>query len=217
MQAETATASAEPMLVPADYYHSSHSVSIVVASYQPTELKKGVVVQLDGKPFRVMEYNQKVMGRGGSIVNVRLKNLIDGAVIPKTFKGQERIDSAEVTNQTVQYLYNDGTNFFFMDPDTFEQFELSADIVEDNAGYLKEGESLSLQFFDERVINVALPKNVYLEVTYSEDVVKGDTTSSVLKDATLETGLVVKVPAFIKTGDVISVDTETGAYRERKK
>ncbi len=188
-----------------------------MASYQPTDLKKGVVVQLDGKPFRVMDYNQKVMGRGGSIVNVRLKNLIDGAVIPKTFKGQERIDSAEVTNQTVQYLYNDGSNFFFMDPETFEQFELSTDVIDDNAGYLKEGESLSLQFFDGRVINIALPKNVYLEVTYSEDVVKGDTTSSVLKDATLETGLVVKVPAFIKTGDIISVDTENGAYRERKK
>ncbi len=188
-----------------------------MASYQPTELKKGVVVQLDGKPFRVIEYSQKVMGRGGSIVNVRLKNLIDGAVIPKTFKGQERVDSAEVTNQKVQYLYNDGANFFFMDPTTFEQFELPADLIDDNAGYLKEGESLNLQFFDERVINVDLPKNVYLEVTYAEDVVKGDTTSSVLKDATLETNKVVKVPAFIKVGDVISVDTETGEYRERKK
>lgn len=185
--------------------------------YQPTELKKGVVVQIDNKPFRVIEYNQKVMGRGGSIVNVKLKNLIDGSVIPKTFKGQEKIDSAEVNNQTVQYLYSDGTDFHFMDPTTFAQFQLAADIVEDAKGYLKEGDELTLQFFDERVINVELPKNVFLEVTYSEDVVKGDTTSSVLKDATLETGLVVKVPAFIKTGDVISVDTATGEYRERKK
>ena len=186
-------------------------------AYQPTDLKKGVVVQIDGKPFRVIDYNQKVMGRGGSIVNVKLKNLIERSVIPKTFKGQERIDSAEVSNQTVQYLYSDADNFYFMDPETFEQFQLDREIVEDNAGYLKEGDSLSLQFFDGRVINVDLPKNVYLAVTYSEDVVKGDTTSSVLKDATLETGLVVKVPAFIKTGDVISVDTSTGEYRERKK
>ena len=186
-------------------------------AYQPTDLKKGVVVQIDGKPIRVIDYNQKVMGRGGSIVNVKLKNLIDRSVIPKTFKGQERIDSAEVSNQTVQYLYSDADNFYFMDPETFEQFQLDREIVEDNAGYLKEGDSLSLQFFDGRVINVDLPKNVYLAVTYSEDVVKGDTTSSVLKDATLETGLVVKVPAFIKTGDVISVDTSTGEYRERKK
>jgi len=185
--------------------------------YQPTDLKKGVVCQIDGKPYRVIEYGQKVMGRGGSIVNVKLKNLIDGSVIPKTFKGQDKIERAEVSNKSVQYLYNDGATFYFMDPETFEQFELNADIVDTAAGYLKEGDMLNLQFFDSKVINVELPKNIYLEVTYAEDVVKGDTTSSVLKDATLETGITVKVPAFIKTGDVISVDTTTGEYRERKK
>lgn len=185
--------------------------------YQPTDLKKGIVCQIDGKPFRVIEYSQKVMGRGGSIVNVKLKNLIDGSVIPKTFKGQEKIESAEVNNKNVQYLYSDSDNFFFMDPETFEQFELSADIVDTAAGYLKEGDMLTIQFFGEKVINVELPKNVYLEVTYAEDVVKGDTTSNVLKDATLETGITAKVPSFIKTGDIISVDTTTGEYRERKK
>jgi elongation factor P len=188
-----------------------------MAQLQPTDLKKGVVVQIDGKPFKVIDYNQKVMGRGGSIVNVRIKNLIDGSVIPKTYKGQEKIDSAEVSNLTVQYLYKDADNLYFMDPTSFEQFQLSAETCADAAPYLKEGDNLSLQFFESTVINVELPKNLYLEVTYTEDVVKGDTTSSVLKDATLETGLVVKVPSFIKTGDVISVDTETGAYRERKK
>lgn len=185
--------------------------------YQPTDLKKGVVCQIDGKPYRVVEYGQKVMGRGGSIVNVKLKNLIDGSVIPKTFKGQDKIERAEVTNKTVQYLYTDGTDFHFMDPETFEQFQLNPEIVDSAASYLKEGDELSLQFFGDRVINVELPKNIYLEVTYTEDVVKGDTTSSVLKDATVETGLTVKVPAFIKVGDVISVDTATGEYRERKK
>lgn len=185
--------------------------------YQPTDLKKGVVCQIDGKPYRVIEYSQKVMGRGGSIVNVRLKNLIDGSVIPKTFKGQEKIQPAEVTNQTAQYLYSAGDDYHFMDPVTFEQFELSADVVSDAIGYLKEGDEITLQLFDGSVIQVVLPKNVYLEVTYTEDVVKGDTTSSVLKDATLETGKVAKVPAFIKTGDIISVDTESGDYRERKK
>lgn len=185
--------------------------------YQPTDLKKGVVCQIDGKPYRVTDYAQKVMGRGGSIVNVKLKNLIDGSVIPKTFKGQDKIERAEVTNKAVQYLYTDGTDFHFMDPETFEQFQLGSDIVDTAASYLKEGDNLNLQFFGDRVINVELPKNLFLEVTYAEDVVKGDTTSSVLKDATLETGLVVKVPSFIKTGDVISVDTATGEYRERKK
>jgi elongation factor P len=185
--------------------------------YQPTDLKKGTVVQLDGKPYRVTEYAQKVMGRGGSIVNVKLKNLIDGSVIPKTFKGQERIEPAEVRTKSVQYLYSDGQNFFFMDPETFEQFELSAEAVDAAAAYLKEGETAGLQFFGERVISVELPKNIFLEVTYTENVVKGDTTSSVLKDARLETGITVKVPAFIKTGDIISVDTTSGEYRERKK
>jgi len=186
-------------------------------AYQPTDLKKGIVVAIDGKPFKVVDYNQKVMGRGGSIVNVKIKNLIDGSVIPKTFKGQEKIDEAEVTNRTVQYLYTDGLDFHFMDPETFEQFQLAADIIEGSAGYLKEGENLTLQSFNGNIINVELPKNIYLEVIYTENVVKGDTSSSVLKDATLETGLVVKVPAFIKTGDIISVDTTTGDYRERKK
>jgi elongation factor P len=185
--------------------------------YQPTDLKKGVVCQIDGKPYRVIDYNQKVMGRGGSIVNVKLRNLIDGNIIPKTFKGQDKIERAEVSTKSVQYLYNDGDLYYFMDPETFEQFELSAETVDTAAGYLKEGDELGLQFFGDRVINVELPKNLYLEVTYAEDVVKGDTTSSVLKDATLETGITVKVPAFIKTGDIVSVDTATGEYRERKK
>lgn len=185
--------------------------------YQPTDLKKGVVCQIDGKPYRVIEYGQKVMGRGGSIVNVKLKNLIDGSVIPKTFKGQDKIESAEVRNQEVQYLYTDGDDFFFMDPESFEQFQLPAELVDGAIDFLKEGEHLNLQFFGDKVINVELPKNIYLEVVYAEDVVKGDTTSSVLKDAKLETGRVVKVPAFIKTGDIISVDTATGEYRERKK
>ena len=185
--------------------------------YQPTDLKKGVVCQIDGKPYRVIEYGQKVMGRGGSIVNVKLKNLIDGSVIPKTFKGQDKIETAEVRNRGVQYLYSDAETFYFMDPETFEQFELPLDLVDDAKWYLKEGDMLSLQFFGEKVINVELPKNIYLEVTYAEDVVKGDTTSSVLKDAKLETGLTIKAPSFIKTGDIVSVDTTTGEYRERKK
>jgi elongation factor P len=183
----------------------------------PTDLKKGKVIELDGKPFRVVDYNQKVVGRGGSIVNVKIKNLIDGNVVARTFKGQEKVESAEVNKRTVQYLYSDSTKYYFMDPETFEQFELPADLIEDSSSYMKEGDSLILQSFNDTIINVELPKNVFLLVTYCEDVVKGDTTSSVLKDAKLETGLVVKVPSFIKTGDVISVDTETGAYRERKK
>jgi elongation factor P len=185
--------------------------------YQPTDLKKGTICQIDNKPYKVIDYGQKVMGRGGSIVNVKLKNLIDGSVIAKTFKGQEKIERADVSSKDVQYLYNDGESFYFMNPEDFEQFQLSKDTVGDIVSYLKEGDMLSLQFFGDQVINVELPKNVYLKVTYTEDVVKGDTATNVMKDATVETGARVRVPSFIKVNDVISVDTTTGEYRERKK
>ncbi len=182
-----------------------------------TSLKKGTLFQWEGEPFRVVDYKQKVMGRGGSIVNVRIKSLIDGKVLEKTFKGSEQLDSADVTTQTVQYLYSDGNTFYFMNEESFDQFEVAADLVGDGAGYLKEGDRVQLQFFDARPINVELAKNVPLKVTYAEDAVKGDTSSAITKDATLETGITIKVPAFIKQGDVISVDTSTGAYRERVK
>jgi elongation factor P len=182
-----------------------------------TDLKKGTLFQWEGEPFRVVDYSQKVMGRGGSIVNVRIKSLLDGKVLEKTFKGSEQLDSADVTNQTVQYLYSDGAIFYFMNEDSFEQFEVPADLVGDGAGYLKEGDRVQLQFFDGRPINVELPKNVPLKVTYTENAVKGDTSSSITKEATLETGITIKVPAFIKQGDLISVDTSSGTYRERVK
>lgn len=182
-----------------------------------TDLKKGILFQWNGEPFKVVEYSQKVMGRGGSIVNVRIKSLLDGKVLEKTFKGNEQLEPAEVINKNVQYLYNDGTTYYFMEDETYEQFEVSKNILIDHAGYLNEGDKVIVQIFDGRVINVELSKNVFLKVVYTEDVVKGDTTSSVLKDAEVETGITIKVPAFIKVGDVISVDTTTGAYRERKK
>lgn len=185
--------------------------------YSPTDLKKGTVIQIDGQPYRVIDYNQKVMGRGGSIVNVRVKNLVTGAVIPKTYKGQEKIERAEVRGKTVQYLYSDGTSYHFMDPGTFDQFQLAAEDVEDVKDYLREGDEVDLQFFDERVISVVVPTSLAFTVTYTETAVKGDTSSSIQKDATLETGKVIKVPAFIKIGDVVKVDTRDGSYIERQK
>lgn len=182
-----------------------------------TNLKKGTLFQWEGEPYRVIEYNQKVMGRGGSIVNVRIKSLIDGKVLEKTFKGNETLDSADVSTQPVQFLYADGATFYFMNEQSFNQFEVSADLVGDGAGYLKEGDKVQLQFFNDRPISVELPKNLPLKVIYTEDAVKGDTSSAITKDATLETGITIKVPAFIKQGDIISVDTASGAYRERVK
>lgn len=185
--------------------------------FGPTDLKKNALITLEGQPYKVVEYSQKVMGRGGSIVNVKVKNLITGNLIPKTFKGQDKIEPAEVTSKTAQYLYDDGEKFFFMDPETFEQFELNSELVGDAKDFLKEGNEVEIQFYNGLPINLVLPKNVWLTVSYAENAVKGDTSSSIVKDATLETGVTVKVPAFIKTGDIVSIDTETYAYRERKK
>lgn len=182
-----------------------------------TDLRKGAVFSWEGTPYQVVEYAQKVVGRGGSIVNVTIKSLIDGKVLQKTFKGNEQLDNVDLSYSNVQYLYNDGSKFYFMDNDSYEQIELNADIIADQAGYLKEGDTVKAMKLDGNTVSVELAKNVFLKVTYAEDVVKGDTTSNVLKDAKVETGITVKVPAFIKIGDEISVDTETGAYRERKK
>ncbi len=182
-----------------------------------TDLRKGQVFAFEGHPYRVTEYSQKVVGRGGSIVNVTIKSLLDGRVLQKTFKGNEQLDSVDLSYSNVQYLYNDGAKFYFMDNESYEQIELNADIIGEQAGFLKEGDSIKAMKLDGTTVSIELPKNVYIEVTYTEDVVKGDTTSNVLKDAKLETGITVKVPAFIKVGDVISVDTDTWEYRERKK
>jgi elongation factor P len=182
-----------------------------------TDLKKGTLFQWNGEPYKVVEYSQKVMGRGGSIVNVKIKSLLDGKVLEKTFKGNEQLEPADITNKTVQYLYSDGSNHFFMEDETYEQFEVPTTLLDEQQGYLKEGSNVTIQLFEGRVINVELPKNVALKVEYTEDVVKGDTTSNVLKDAKLETGIIVKVPAFVKNNDIISIDTSSGTYRERVK
>jgi elongation factor P len=182
-----------------------------------TNLRKGTIFQLDGVPYRVVEYSQKVIGRGGSTVNVKIKSLTDGKVLAKTFHGSDTVETADVTNRAVQYLYSDGGLSHFMDPDSFEQFELDKQIIQDKTGYMKEGDTVSAQFFASRIINIELPKNVPLKVEYTENAVRGDTSTAITKDAKLETGITIKVPGFIKTGDVISVDTAAGSYRERVK
>lgn len=182
-----------------------------------TDLKKGAVFSFEGHPFRVVEYNQKVVGRGGSIVNVTIKSLIDGKVLQKTFKGNEQLDNVDLAYTNVQFLYSDDSKSYFMDTESYEQIELSNEILSDQIGYLKEGDTVKAMKLDGNTVSIEIAKNVYLKVTYTEDVVKGDTTSNVLKNATVETGIEVRVPAFIKVDDEISVDTETGAYRERKK
>jgi len=181
-----------------------------------TDLKKGTLIQLDGVPYKVLEYNQKQVGRGSSIVSTKVKNLLDGSVHAKTFKGAEKVESAEVTNKTVQYLYSDDLKHFFMDNESFEQFEVNLDDVE-NYQLLKEGSAVQAQIFEGRVIGIEMPVKVPLVIAETANVVKGDTQSTVLKEATLETGAKIQVPIFINTGDTIIVDTRDVSYVERKK
>lgn len=184
--------------------------------YSITDLKKDTVIQIDNAPYRVVDYAQKQMGRGGSIVNVKLKNLISGAVLEKTYKGNEKIEPADVTNRKMQFLYADDQYLNFMDDDTYEQLEVKKDLVP-NAKYLKEGSSAMIQLFEARPINVELPVKVPIEVIEAPQVVKGDTQSTVLKTVTIETGAEIQVPMFVKQGDVVIIDTRDGSYVERQK
>ena len=183
--------------------------------YGPTDLKKNTLITLDGQPYKVVEYSQKVMGRGGSIVNVKVKNLITGALLPKTFKGQEKIEPAEVTNKTVQYLYNDGELYYFMDTETYEQIPLDASKLGDNFKFVKENDVVKLMSYKGNVFSVEPPMFVVLEVVETEPGVRGDTATNVTKPATLETGAVIKVPIFINEGEILKIDTRTGDYVER--
>lgn len=182
-----------------------------------TDLKKNTIIKLDGQPWKVIDYAQKQMGRGGSIVNVKIKNLLDGRVVPKTFKGQDSIEPADVQVQNTKFLYSDSDKAFFMDDESFEQYEVDADSVESELMLLKEGQAVGVQLFDGNPVNLEMPKNLFLKVTEAPEIVKGDTSSALTKEITLETGLKIKAPAFIKPGDEISIDTSTLEYRERKK
>lgn len=182
-----------------------------------TDLKKGVIFKYNQEPFKVINYNQKVLGRGGSIVNVKIKSLLDGKVLEKTFKGNEKIESADLENQSVDFLYESGDSYYFINNQTFDQFELHKEMLQDKLNYLTVGLSVQLQLFEGKPINIELPKNVDLKVIYTEVAIKGDTSTAITKDATVETGYILKVPAFIKINDTISIDTETGQYRERIK
>jgi elongation factor P len=180
-----------------------------------TDLRKGALIKLDGAPWKVLEYGQKHMGRGGSTVVTKLKNLLDGRVVTKTFKGADKVEPADIETRSTQYLYSADGLAYFMDNQSFDQYEIKTSDVEDELKFIKAESEVGIQMFEGRPINVELPKKVVLEVTEAEDVVKGDTTGSLTKDIEVETGYRLKAPAFIKQGDKIVISTEDGDYRER--
>lgn len=180
-----------------------------------TELRKGVTIEMDGELYRVLDYQHQKIARGGATIKTKLRNLRTGATIDWSFNSGERVQDIRLEAREVQYLYNDGTLYYFMDTETFEQPALSAEMLGDAVRYLKEGQTLSLSMHEGQAVEVELPVTVDLEVTETTPGFKGDTASGGGKPATLETGVVVQVPFFVEVGDVIRVDTRHGAYVTR--
>lgn len=180
-----------------------------------TDLKTGVKFMFEGQPHEVLSYQHSKQARGGAVMRTRLKNMITGSIIDKTFRGNEKFDSADVSREKAQYLYADGGKFHFMDNSTYEQFEISSDLIGEKANYLKEGLELELIKFEERAIGVELPIKITYEVTETQPGIKGDTAQGGSKPAIIETGATVTVPLFIDQGDMIVVDTRDGHYVAR--
>ncbi len=185
--------------------------------YGHTDLKVGVLIEIDGAPFRVVESNNKAMGRGGAVMQAKIKNLITGAVLERSFRTADKIPSADVVRQNMQMLYREGDNLVFMNNDTYDQETVSGDILGDQAKYISDNSAVSLMFFNGRVIGLDMPNAVYLQVIETEPGAKGDTATTAMKQATLETGVQLNVPLFINEGDAIKVNTLTGDYLERQK
>ena len=180
-----------------------------------SRFRNGLKIELDGEPF-VMTYFQHVKpGKGGAFVRTKIKNLKTGRVLEKTFRSGEKIEEAEVEEKKMQYLYQDGEGYVFMDTDSYDQIPFTAEQIGDGVKYLKENLDVDVVFWRGEPITIELPSFVVAAVAQCDPGLKGDTASGATKPATLETGAVVQVPLFIKEGENIRVDTRSGEYVER--
>jgi elongation factor P len=179
------------------------------------ELRKGVTFELDNELFRVLEYEHHKPGRGKATIRIKAKNLRTGTTLEKSFISSDRVKEAGLEYHNVQYLYNDGSDYHFMDQDTFEQPAIPAEIIGETANYLVENLNIKLTFYQNEPLDIDLPITVDLKVVEAEIAVRGDTATGVNKKVTTETGLKVQVPNFIEAGDVIRVDTRSGTYITR--
>jgi elongation factor P len=179
------------------------------------ELRKGATIELDGKLYSILDYAHIKMGRGSAQVRIKFRDVRTGAIIEQTFQAGTKFQRARVERREMQFLYNDGGFFYFMNTETFEQIPVTGDKVGDASKYLKENDRCELVLYGDEVIGIELPATVELTVTQTEPGFKGDTATGGTKPATLETGLVVQVPLFVEEGTKIRVNTETGAYIER--
>jgi elongation factor P len=179
------------------------------------DFRTGLTIELDGDVYQVIDFQHVKPGKGAAFVRSKLRNLRTGAVIEKTFNAGEKIPRAHVERREVQYLYNDGTSYNFMDMETFDQFSMTREQLGDAVNFLKENMTINLLMFQGRSIGVDLPNFVELKVVDTPPGIKGDTASGGSKPATLETGYVVQVPFFVEVGDVLQIDTRTGQYIKR--
>ena len=179
------------------------------------DFKNGVTFEMEGKVVQVLEFQHVKPGKGAAFVRTKLKDVINGAVIEKTFNPTDKFEGAYIERREMEYLYNDGDLYYFMDPETYEQTPLNSDKLSDNFKFVKENTPCRIVSYKGNVFSVEPPVFVTLEVTDTEPGVRGDTATNVTKAATLETGAVVRVPIFINTGDMIRIDTRVGEYLER--
>lgn len=179
------------------------------------DFKNGITFDMDGQVMQVIEFQHVKPGKGAAFVRTKLRNVITGAVVEKTFSPTDKYEDARIDRKDMQYLYNDGELYYFMDMESFEQIPLNADKLSDNFKFVKEEMICTIKSYKENVFSVEPPMFVELEIADAEPGVKGDTATGTTKNATLETGAVVRVPLFINAGEKIRIDTRTGEYLER--
>lgn len=179
------------------------------------DFKTGMTIKVDSNIYQVMEFQHVKPGKGAAFVKAKLKNLRTGSTVEITFNSSTKVEPARIERREMQYLYSQNDSYCFMNMETYEQVELSSKAIGDGTKYLKENTNVYLTFYEGELLGVDFPDKIELEVTQTEPAVKGNTTSSAMKDATLENGLVVKVPLFINEGETILVTTADGKYSSR--
>jgi len=179
------------------------------------DFKKGITVEIDGNIFTIVDFQHVKPGKGSAFVRTKIKNVLTGAVVERTFSPSDKMVKAHIETKEMQYLYSDGELYYFMDNETFEQLPLEYAKVEEALPFILENTDVQIKFYKGDAFNVTPPNFVVLEVTETEPGVKGDTASNTTKPATLETGFTLNVPLFVNIGEKIRIDTRTGEYMER--
>ena len=180
-----------------------------------SDLRKNAKLQIDGQPYVVTEFQFVKPGKGQGLYKCRIKNMITGSVLDRTWRSGEKLEAANVESRKMQYLYSNGETFTFMDNQSYEQIEVAADMIGDDKNFLLDNLECDVLFYNDRAVGVSLPSHVVYEVIECEPGVKGDTATGASKQATISTGYSLQVPLFIKVGERIKVDTRTGDYLER--